>query len=190
MPAALLTRRRGLQFAAATAAGLALPLREALAQAAANDDWLAMVRQHHGLIERAFDELIDLNERDYERVDLQVRTLEHLVNAHSLAEETVLYPALARAGMEAAARELYLDEAHVDILKARLTLATRVRDRNADWRGTARQLRQDLLAHAKQDEEQRHFPQLARSLDARQNKLLAQLYAAHFASVMPVRPRR
>jgi hypothetical protein len=190
IPAALPSaRRRGLLAAAAAAAAL-VPLRQAVAQAAAGGgDWLAMVRQHHDLLDRSFKELLSPNDQPWERRRLQLRTVNQLINAHSLAEEAVVYPALARAGMRAEAEQMYMAEAHVKMAKSHLQAMLRQKQSDAGWRGQARELRDMVLRHAREDEEKRLFAQLHRQLGADGNRALGDLYAEQFAAVQPRRPR-
>lgn len=177
----ILSRREGLLIGAALLAS-----RRALAQAVlGRRDWFSMIQQHHGLIARSFEELLARNDSSYEQRDLQMRTLDQVLKAHSLAEQTVIYPAMARAGMLGEAEKLYLEEAHFKIDKAQLELITRGRRGGRDWREPARALRDAVLRHARQDEEQRLFPELRRRLDAQQNQLLTELYPREFSTVVP-----
>ncbi len=57
-------------------------------------DWLTVVKAHHQMLERAFDELIDEGTDPSKRPVLYKR-LAYLLTAHSVAEENVIYPALA-----------------------------------------------------------------------------------------------
>lgn len=181
------TRRGTLVIALAASVPTILPVASAHAQQRnPRGDWLAVIRQHHRLIERSFAELLERDERSYERRNLQLRNLDQLLTAHSLAEETVIYPALALAGMQKEAEHLYADEAHAKIALARVELAVPGRRGERDWVEPARALRDAVLRHAKEDEEARIFPELHRRLEAAQNRRLSQAYAREFSRVLPV----
>ncbi|MEJ7932269.1 hemerythrin domain-containing protein [Ramlibacter sp. AN1015] len=183
-------RRRGLAIGLAASVSTLLPLKAAWGQTTgfAPRDWLAQIRQHHDLIDRSFEELLSPNERSFEQVALHVRTLDQLQTAHSMAEENLIYPALARIGMMQEAEKLYMDEAHMKMQKAQVELAVGLNQQNANWREPATRLRGMMQRHTRQDEEQRLFPELQRRLGPEENARLAQRYVAEFSRVLPVRP--
>lgn len=188
MDSRLYSRRHGLALGAAAAASALLPLSEAVAQtAAAGGDWLAMIQQHHQLVAKSFDELLSKNDQPFEQRNLQLRTLNQLLHAHQLAEQNVIYPAMAMAGMQKEAEHLYMDEAHAKIINGQLMLGNQGQDRGGDWLNTARKLRDTVLKHAKDDEEGRLFPQLRQKLTPEQNRQVTQLYAREFSTVVPPR---
>lgn len=179
-----LHRRQALVLAGA---GALLPAARAQAQptAPSRPDWLAVVRRHHDLVERAFQVLLAPNDSQWERLGLQLRSLDQLLAAHSLAEETAIYPRMALAGLQEAAEHLYADEAHFKIEKMRLEVALRARQEEKGWRDSAIALRDAVLRHARQDEEQRLFPQLHGKLDGAANRQLTQAYNREFGRVLP-----
>lgn len=188
MPVPTLNRRDWLAVSAAAAA--MLKLRVVAAQTAAGGgDWLAMIEQHHRLIARSFEELLSPNEAPWEQRDLQLRTLHQVLKAHQLAEEHVVYPAAVRAGLQAQAQRLYQQEADAKVIASQLRLQTASQSQAKDpaWRETAGKLRDAVLQHATQEEEQTVYPDLKRRLDAAQNQRLTQLYPLEFSSVTPVR---
>lgn len=184
-------RRDGLVLALGSAAAGLLAGSAAWAQPARGRprDWLVLVRQHHRLIARSFDELLAPNDASYERRNLQLRNVDQLLTAHSLAEETVLYPALAMEGLQSEAEKLYMEEAHFKIGLARLELATAGRRQGRDWVAPARALRDAVLQHAREDEEDRLFPELRRRLTAERNRALAAAYTREFSRVIPATQR-
>ena len=182
-----LNRRGTLVLALAATLSPALPaIAQTQPRRGARGDWLAMVRQHHRLIERSFDELLERNDAPYERRILQLRNLDQILTAHSLAEETAIYPALALAGLEQEAEHLYQDEAHAKIALARVELAAPGPRGERDWVAPARALREMVLRHATEDEEGRLFPELHRRLGAAENRRLADAYTREFGRVIPV----
>jgi hypothetical protein len=186
-----LTRRAGFRLVIAGAAAT-LPLRESFAQAApaqrpAPKDWYAMVQQHHGMLANAFKVLLAPNDESYEKRDLQLRTVDQLLAAHSFAEEMALYPALAQAGL-ADAERFYLVEGRLKVMRARLAQVAREQHTGTAWREPAQALQQALLEHA-QEEEADEFAKLRDRLDPKENRWLGDEYARRFSSVIPTRRR-
>jgi hemerythrin superfamily protein len=171
----------------AGAAAALLPLREAVAQAASSGgDWLSMIQAHHALVAKSFDRLMASEKSTYLRREQLVRLIGYQLTAHSVAEENVIYPAIAMAGMTTDSDKLYLDQAHAKVMNAQLELQARMKDKG-NWMEPARALRDAVLRHAKEDEEGRLYPQLRSKLDASQNALLTAGYQREFASVRPAR---
>lgn len=171
-------------------AGLAtalLPMRQAVAQtAAAGGDWLSMIQAHHALVAKTFDRLLASEKSTYLARERLVRLLGYQLTAHSVAEENVIYPAIAMAGMTSDADKLYLDQAHAKVMNAQVELQARMKDKG-DWMTPARTLRDAVLKHAKEDEEGRLYPQLRSKLDASAHAMLTAGYQREFNSVRPPR---
>jgi hemerythrin superfamily protein len=74
--------------------------------------WLSLVKAHHVMIEQAFDALINEGGADFSRCMVLHKRLAYLLTAHSVAEENVLYPALAMCNLQSESDRLYLDQAH------------------------------------------------------------------------------
>lgn len=186
-----LNRRDSLALALAATVPALVPLSAQAQQQGSRPrgDWLAVIRQHHRLIERSFTELLARDDAPFERRNLQLRNLDQLLTAHSLAEETVVYPALALAGLQKEAEHLYMDEAHAKIGLARVELVAPGRRGERDWVEPARALRDAVLRHATEDEEARLFPELHKRLDTAGNRRLSQAYAREFSRVIPVAGR-
>jgi hemerythrin superfamily protein len=179
--------RRSLIAAAATTSAV-FALRDALAQAeaaAGPNDWLAMVKSHHALVAKTFDQMLAAGNKTFLKRERMERLLSYELTAHSVAEENVLYPALARNGMLGESDKLYLDQAHAKVMNAELELVS-AKD-EATWFDRVRSLQAAVLKHAKEDEEATIYPKLQQALDAPQNALLARLYKREFDSVKPVR---
>jgi hemerythrin superfamily protein len=179
----LILPRRAVIGAAASIA--LLPLREAVAQAAADGgDWLAMIKAHHALVAKTLDTMLASGNTLFERRLRMQRALHYQLTAHSVAEENVIYPALAAAGMLTESDQLYLDQAHAKVLDAQLELAGVKNE--AAWMDRLRALQAAVLKHAKEDEEGVIYPRLQQQLDAQANALLTAGYAREFATVRPV----
>lgn len=183
MTSLLLSRRAMV----ATAAAALVPLRESVAQtAAAKGDWLAMVKAHHALVAKTFDTLLASERKTHLQREMMVHTLGYQLTAHSVAEENVLYPALARAGMLTESDKLYLDQAHAKVMNAQAELAAAGKDPAALMTAT-RALQAAVLKHARDDEEGRIYPALKAKIDTAQNAMLTAAYQREFASVKPSR---
>ena len=169
----------------ASAAAL-VPMQQAVAQtAAARGDWLAMIQAHHAMIAKSFDALIASQSRTYLQRDRLIAAIGYQLTAHSVAEENVIYPALAMAGMTTDSDKLYLDQAHAKVMNAQLELAARANREGDAWLAPAKALQTAVLTHAKEDEEARLYPQLKQKLSAEQNAMLTAGYMREFASVRP-----
>ena len=171
-----------------TSAAALLPLQHAVAQTAAGrGDWLAMIQAHHAMIARSFEDLMASQSRTYLQRDRLIARIGYQLTAHSVAEENIIYPALAMAGMTSDSDKLYLDQSHAKVMNAQLELAAHANRTGGQWMEPARALQAAVLKHAKEDEEGRLYPQLKQKLSAEQNALLTAGYAREFASVRPKR---
>jgi len=86
--------------------------QEARAKARASaepGDWLSQILDHHEEIEYAFAEIKATPTADARRA--AQRRLGVLLNGHSMAEEAVIYPALAQAGKLGHANTAYAEQA-------------------------------------------------------------------------------
>jgi hypothetical protein len=77
-------------------------------QAAGDGDWLTLVLDHHEQIEAAFAAVKAATD-SASRVGAQKR-LALLLTGHSIAEESVLYPALVKAGEQAHSTKAYTEQ--------------------------------------------------------------------------------
>jgi hemerythrin superfamily protein len=169
----------------ASAAAL-LPLQHAVAQtAAARGDWFAMIQAHHAMIAKSFDALMASQSRTYLQRDRMIAMIGYQLTAHSVAEENIIYPALAMAGMTAESDKLYMDQSHAKVMNAQLELAAKANRSGTAWMEPARMLQAAVLKHAKEDEEASLYPQLKQKLSPEQNALLTAGYMREFASVRP-----
>lgn len=175
---------RRLVLAGAVAA--LVPMRDALAQAG-GADWMAMVRAHHALIARSFEELLGDPGRTFLARDRLIQAIGYQLTAHSVAEENVIYPALAMAGMESPSDKLYLDQAHAKVMNAQMALNARTKRESPDWLAPARALQAAVMRHAIEDEERSLYPQLVQKLSPEQNAFIADSYRRQFASIEPPR---
>jgi hemerythrin superfamily protein len=177
----ILQPNRRLVLAAAAAS--ILPLREAAAQtAAAGGDWLAMIQAHHALVAKSFDKLLASGKSTYMTREQLVKTIGYQLTAHSVAEENVIYPAIAMNGTMSDADKLYLDQAHAKVMNAQLEMQAEMKDKG-NWMDAARSLQTAVLRHAKDDEEGRIYPALKAKLEPAMNQMLSVKYKREFDSV-------
>jgi len=164
------------------AAAVAMQTTVAEAQMAGGN-WLDMVKAHHALIAETLDKILATSDGQVaEQARLQ-KHLAYLVTAHAVAEENVLYPALARLGMTGESDQLYLEQAHAKVGNADLEVTPKGTD---SWLAKVGSLKTAILHHAKDEEEADQFPRLMAGASARDNAKLTADYAAQFGSVQRV----
>jgi hemerythrin superfamily protein len=137
-------------------------------------DWLFVVLQHHRQIEAAFDLVLRCEDPD-EREEAQ-RTLAVLLTGHANAEESVLYPALARIGARGHAGTAYSEQAEAKMEMAALELLTPLTDQ---YRDKLLQIR-DAVTHHMYEEESQWFLQLREKVPASADSLLTLRYEEEF----------
>ncbi len=159
-------------------------MSEAVAQTmAAGGNWFDMVKAHHMLIAQNLDQILATSDDQViERMRLQ-KHLGYLLTAHSVAEENVLYPAVARMGMTADSDRLYKEQSQAKVVNADLGMSPAG---TSAWRDHVSALRTAILHHAKVEEEADIFPRLMQSAGPELNAKLTQSYQQQFASVSPV----
>ncbi|NUZ07812.1 hypothetical protein [Piscinibacter koreensis] len=172
--------RRSLLAGAAASAAL-LSMHDAIAQSSSAGNWLAMVKVHHAMVMKTLDEMLDANNRTFLRRERMHLALHYQLTAHSVAEENVLYPAIARTLQMSDADKLYLDQAHAKVMDAELAMLSAQQE--TEWFDKLRALKAALQQHATGDEEGRLYPELQGKLDAATNRMLATAYQAEFATV-------
>ncbi len=173
--------RRTLLIAAA-AGTAALNMRTVAAQAAARGgDWLAMIKEHHQLVAKTFDRTLSSQGKTFLQRDMLQKALAYELTAHSVGEENVIYPALARSGLLSESDRLYLDQAHAKVMNAELDLTAEQNE--SAWFDKVRALQAAVLKHAQQDEEGNIYPMLKSKLDGQTNGMLSQMYQREFDRV-------
>jgi hemerythrin superfamily protein len=175
------TRRTLFVGAGAAAAAALLPMQQAVAQAAAEKgDWMAMIKSHHALIAKTFDELLAADPKKGPPAAL-VKKLAYQLTAHSVAEENVLYAAMSAQGMKSESDKLYLDQAHAKVMNHQVDMLSKMKD--PKWQEAAKSLQAAVLKHAKEDEEGNLYPKMQQKLDPKMNAMLTAEYQRHFSSV-------
>jgi hypothetical protein len=82
--------------------------RQTARSAAAPGDWLSLILDHHEEIEQAFAKVRAAGDAQSRRA--AQKTLATLLNGHSMAEEAVVYPALAHIGKTMSAEMAYTQQ--------------------------------------------------------------------------------
>lgn len=181
--------RRQWVVATAASATLLLPLhKEADTRThIVEGGWFAMVRSQHEAISQTFDALLDSSDSSQLRRESLLRTLAFQMTAHSVAEENVLYAALALNGLVRESDRLYLEQAHAKVLSAQLQVASAAQRTGSNpWRSDVRRLRDMVLSHARKDEEEELFPRLVQLLDENDNQALALAYDREYGQIRSV----
>jgi hemerythrin superfamily protein len=160
---------------------LRAPLQETKAM---TGGWLEMVQAHHLMIEQAFDALIESGGNDFSGCVALHKRLAYLLTAHSVAEENVLYPALAMCNLQSESDRLYLDQAHAKVMNAVLDMSNE--KCGAEWLDKVSQLKAAVLQHAKVDEEGDLYPRLAGAIDKDTADKLDMAYRREFVAVKPL----
>jgi hypothetical protein len=165
-----------------TVAGLGvvtLPSRRAMAD---GGDWLDSVHIAHRAVDAAFESLLAAGE-PARRMRLRTALADMLtVHAvHAVQEESVLYPALAMAGLESEPQQLYADHAQIKVLLAELDVLPK--DHPA-WAARVLSLRAIVLRHA-QEGESTIYPAFRAALSPDQNALVTARYRAEGEKFAP-----
>ncbi len=123
------------------------------------EDWLSLALDHHDEIRAAFEECmaaVDARSRLAE-----MRRLAAVLNGHSLAEEVVLYPALAKAGEKTHAGQAYTEQTTAKMQMAELE---RIDPASDAWSDKLEHIRGAVLHHI-YEEENGWFLELKRKYD-------------------------
>lgn len=125
------------------------------ARALAEDgDWLSLALEHHDEIRAAFEEC-----RNAMTAETRLAAMEELalvLNGHSLAEELVLYPAMAKAHEKGHANQAYTEQTAAKMQMAELE---RIDPDTQEWMDKLEHIRGAVLHHM-YEEEKDWFPEL------------------------------
>jgi len=141
---------------------------------AAQHGWLAVVLDHHQRIEEAFAEVARADEGEARR-DAE-RRLGVVLTAHSIAEESVIYPALAQAGERGSAASAYKEQAEAKVHMAELE---RLAPTSAEYLEKLEEIRK-AVAHHVYEEEGTWFVELANKASPADQGELQQRYIQEF----------
>ena len=146
-------------------------------QAATSGGWLAAVLDHHEALEAAFVRVHaagGASERE-----TAFKAMETLLTGHSIAEEAVLYPALAQAGMKGHATTAYTEQVAAKMQAAALE---RMDPQSEDFHDKLGHLQGAVQTHMYQEESD-WFPDLSRSTDIDQ-AMVTKAYLEQFNRYM------
>jgi hemerythrin superfamily protein len=147
--------------------------RQQAQEMAAPDDWLSMVLDQHRDIEDAFAAVAAAKGRARTRAR---KRLAQILMGHSIAEEAVLYPALAEAGHKGRSTLAYGEQASAKTEMAQLEKLDPGSDAFADKLETIRL----AVVHHMHEEESTWFPLLRKELPADEQNLLTTRFAEEF----------
>lgn len=151
----------------------------AKARAAAEpNDWLSMALQHHLQIESAFEAVKNASTAETRRT--AQRELVLLFTGHSIAEEAVLYPAMAEYGEKGSAGASYTEHAGA---KTNFGLLEYIDPMSQDYIDKLEHLRGAVVRHVYEEEGTR-FPELKQKLAGRDQERLTQRFREEFERYM------
>jgi hypothetical protein len=141
--------------------------------------WLAMVLDHHLLIEAAFADVRTASTAVDRTAALQ--RLGGLLTGHSMAEEAVLYPALALHGEKADSEKAYVEQSAAKVQIAALEVMDPM---SQDYLDKLEHVR-GAVAHHVYEEEGEWYPDLSNACTPADNARLTQRYQEEFARYRP-----
>jgi hypothetical protein len=153
-------------------------VRQKARSLAGNSGWLAQVLDHHEEIEEAF-ESVRLATAATARRQAQKR-LATLLTGHSLAEEGVLYPAMALGDYKAHSAEAYVEQSGAKVQIAGLEDLDPM---SQDYLDKFEHLRSAVAMHVYREESD-WFPELRRQGDPALQSKLSRRYSEEFERYM------
>jgi hemerythrin superfamily protein len=121
--------------------------RERARSSASPGDWLSLVLDHHVMIESAFAAITYTTDAASRQAAL--RELSAVLTAHAVAEENVLYPALAHANARGHAELAYEEQAEV---KLELALLERIAPMGQVFLDRLERIRESVAHHMFEEE--------------------------------------
>ncbi|MCU0757709.1 MAG: hemerythrin domain-containing protein [Steroidobacteraceae bacterium] len=152
--------------------------REKARSAARPGDWLSSILQHHEMIESAFAEVRAATDPQ-QRIAAHKR-LALILTGHSIAEEAVIYPALARADEKGHSTKAYTEQSAA---KAQLGLLGNLPPMSQDYLDKLEHIRGAVLHHV-YEEEGDWFVDLRQKLGEDEQALLTERYLEEFNRYM------
>lgn len=151
--------------------------REARQQAQASTspgDWLSLILTHHKQIEAAFAVVLSASTAG-ERTAAQ-KKLGVILTGHSIAEESVIYPALALAGEKARATTAYTEQS---VAKMQMAALEKLAPMSQDYLDKLEHIRA-AVAHHVYEEESNWFVDLKKKAAAADQTKLTARYREEF----------
>lgn len=148
--------------------------RERARSSASAGDWLSLVLDHHVMIEAAFAAITLTTDAASRQAAL--RELSAVLTAHAVAEENVLYPALAHAHARGHAELAYEEQAEV---KLELALLERLAPMGQEFLDRLDRIRESV-AHHMFEEESKWFLEIKERLTLPDQDALGARYLDEF----------
>ncbi len=152
--------------------------RQSARQMAGHSGWLSMVLDHHEQIEQAFAAVRGATSDD-ERLAAQ-KTLNTLLTGHSVAEEAVLYPAMALTDQKGHSGTAYTEQSAAKVQAAALETMD---PRSEDYLDKLEHLRA-AVAHHVYEEESKWYPELVQETSPVEQQRLTLRYREEFECYM------
>lgn len=146
--------------------------------AAASSPWIGMIVDHHEAIEAAFDAVRSATTAAAQRS--AQKELATLLTGHSLAEEAVLYPAMALSDQKGHSTAAYTEQSAAKVQCAALEQLEAL---SKDYLDKVEHLRA-AVAHHIYEEESKWFPELAGVGGPTMQAHLSQRYTEEFSRYM------
>jgi iron-sulfur cluster repair protein YtfE (RIC family) len=140
--------------------------------------WLAQVLDHHEQIEAAFEAVREAASPTARRA--AQKWLSTLLTGHSMAEEAVLYPAMALGDHKAHSTEAYTEQSGAKVQTAGLD---ELEPMSKDYLDKLEHLRSAVAMHVYREESD-WFPELRKSGDAAAQSKLSRRYKEEFERYM------
>lgn len=144
------------------------------ARASAGRGWLALIIDHHERIEQAFADVAAARSATGQRA--AQKELGILLTGHSNAEESVIYPALAKIGDRSASREAFKEQSEA---KTEMAMLEDLEPMSEAYLAKLEEIRTAVQHHVF-EEESTWFPQLRREADTAQQARLTRRYKEEF----------
>jgi len=169
-------------------AGVAAVAMVKMSQSAADTpapggDWFALVKAQHAVIAGVLNQIIENDIAGGAQLLLDLNHLTQLLTAHSVAEENVLYPALATHGLEVGSAELYLEQDAQKVVASIINLQASGPADATNLANELRKLRLLIVEHALEREEKVLYPKLRDRATAPENAALTQNYQKFYSMV-------
>jgi hemerythrin superfamily protein len=137
-------------------AGLAMPHLRKLAMQGGEalltrgGDWFDVIKLEHRAVEKSLDVLVSTDDHETGKRQALLTKIAYSLNKHAVQEENAIYPALRAKDADAA---MHLVEDHADIKTLIAELQYELAKDDPQWIARARQLRDAVVTHAREEEE-------------------------------------
>lgn len=144
--------------------------RDRARNAAANCEWLGTILDHHLKIEQAFVAAKAATDAAGRRT--AYKQLAVIITGHVVAEEGVIYPAMAKHGEKAHATMAYTEQSGATL---EMGLLEGLDPNSEDWKDKLEHI-EGAVQHHMYEEEGTWFPELARTASPAENAHIAERY--------------